>query len=119
MSGAKSGSGMATESSKKSARSVALTSRPAWRALEAHFKTVKDVHMRKLFADDAKRGERMNIEAAGLYLDYSKHRVTDDTLKLLVSLAEECGLRERIDAMFRGDKINVTENRAVLHTALR
>jgi glucose-6-phosphate isomerase len=80
---------------------------------------VKDVHLRKLFADDAKRGERMTLEAAGLFLDYSKHRATDETLKLLVALAEECGLRERIDAMFRGDKINVTEDRAVLHTALR
>ena len=76
-------------------------------------------HLRELFADDPKRGERLTVEAAGLYLDYSKNRITDETLKLLLQLAEESGLRERIDAMFRGDKINVTENRAVLHVALR
>src|SRR5262249_3814197 len=88
-------------------------------ALEAHHKNVRDLHLRKLFADDPRRGERMTAEAVGLYLDYSKNRITDETLKLLLQLAEESGLRERIDAMFRGEKINVTENRAVLHVALR
>jgi glucose-6-phosphate isomerase len=92
---------------------------PAWKALEAHHQKVRELHLRSLFADDSKRGQRFAIEAAGLYLDYSKNRITDETLKLLVQLAEECGLRERIDAMFRGDKINITENRAVLHVALR
>ena len=96
-----------------------LRQRPAWKALEAHYREIKDLHLRKLFADDPRRGERLTAEAVGLYLDYSKNRVTDETLKLLVRLADECGLRDRIDAMFRGDKINVTENRAVLHTALR
>jgi glucose-6-phosphate isomerase len=80
---------------------------------------VKELHLRQLFAEDPKRGERMTVEAAGLFLDYSKNRVTDETLKLLIQLAEESGLRERIEAMFRGDKINITENRAVLHVALR
>jgi glucose-6-phosphate isomerase len=93
--------------------------RPAWKALEAHHKEVGNLHLRKLFADDPKRGERMTAEAAGLYLDYSKNRVTDETLKLLLQLAEQSGLREWIDAMFRGEKINVTEKRAVLHVALR
>ena len=96
-----------------------LVQRPAWKALETHHRAVRDVHLRKLFADDPKRGERMALEAAGLYLDYSKNRITDETLELLLRLAEECGLRARIDAMFRGEKINVTENRAVLHVALR
>src|SRR5438874_9167601 len=96
-----------------------LTDRQAWNALEAHHKNVRELHLRKLFADDPKRGERMTAEAVGLYLDYSKNRITDETLKLLLQLADESGLRERIDAMFRGEKINVTENRAVLHVALR
>lgn len=96
-----------------------LTKRAAWKALEAHSKTIQSLHLRTLFADDPKRGERMTAEAAGIYLDYSKNRITDETLKLLVQLAEESGLRERIDAMFRGEKINITENRAVLHVALR
>ncbi len=96
-----------------------LTQRPAWRALEAHHRRIRDAQLRQLFADDPGRGERLTAEAAGLYLDYSKHRVTDETLRLLVGLAEECGLRERIDAMFRGERINVTEGRAVLHVALR
>ncbi|MCC2680472.1 MAG: glucose-6-phosphate isomerase [Nitrosospira multiformis] len=96
-----------------------LTQRPAWKALEAHYQAIKGMHMRQLFADDPKRGERFTAEAVGLYLDYSKNRVTDETLHLLVQLAEECGLRERIEAMFRGDAINVTEQRAVLHIALR
>src|SRR4051794_40783828 len=96
-----------------------LTERPAWKKLEAHFQTIRPLHLRQLFADDPKRGERMTAEAAGLYLDYSKNRVTDETLRLLLQLADECGVRSRIDAMFRGDKINVTEGRAVLHVALR
>jgi len=96
-----------------------LTEGSAWKALVAHHDKIRDLHLRKLFADDPKRGERMTVEAVGLFLDYSKNRVTDETLKLLVQLANESGLRERIDAMFRGDKINITENRAVLHVALR
>jgi glucose-6-phosphate isomerase len=96
-----------------------LTERQAWKALEAHHKNVRELHLRKLFADDPRRGERMTAEAVGLYLDYSKNRITDETLKLLLQLAVESGLRARIDAMFRGEKINVTENRAVLHVALR
>ena len=101
------------------APSVSLTSRPAWKNLESHFDKIKDVHLRRLFADDPKRGERLAVEAEGLYLDYSKNRITDETIRLLLKLAEESGLRQRIDAMFRGEKINVTENRAVLHVALR
>jgi glucose-6-phosphate isomerase len=96
-----------------------LTRRPVWKALAAHYKTVRQLHMRQLFADDPGRGERMTLDAAGLHLDYSKNRVTDETLRLLVQLAEESGLRGRIEAMFRGEKINVTEKRAVLHVALR
>ncbi len=119
MSASSRGAGAATESSKRTNARMSLTSRAAWRALEAHHRALKDVHLRRFFADDAKRGERFTCEAAGLFLDYSKNRITDETLKLLVSLADECGLRERIDAMFRGDKINVTEDRAVLHVALR
>jgi glucose-6-phosphate isomerase len=97
----------------------ALRERPAWKALEAHFAGVKDVQLRDLFAQDPERGERLVAEACGLYLDYSKHRVTDETLRLLVALAEESGLAERRDAMFRGERINVTEDRSVLHVALR
>src|SRR5213593_2578206 len=93
--------------------------RPAWQALTAHHEQVKHLHLRRLFADDPARGERMTATAAGIVLDYSKNRVTDETLRLLVRLAEASGLRERIDAMFRGEKINVTERRAVLHVALR
>ena len=100
-------------------KSQPLTVRPAWKALEAHYRQVRDVHLRTLFADDPKRGERMAAEAAGLYLDYSKNRITDESLALLLGLAEACGLRARIDAMFRGETINITENRAVLHVALR
>jgi glucose-6-phosphate isomerase len=96
-----------------------LTARPAWKALEAHHEKIRGLHLRTLFADDATRGERLTAEAAGIYLDYSKNRVTEETVALLCRLAEESGLRERINAMFRGDKINVTENRAVLHVALR
>jgi glucose-6-phosphate isomerase len=96
-----------------------LTERPAWKALEAHYQQVRGLHLRKLFGDDPDRGERMTAEAVGLYLDYSKNRITGETLRLLVQLAEESGLRARIDAMFRGEKINLTEKRAVLHVALR
>jgi glucose-6-phosphate isomerase len=96
-----------------------LTARAAWKALAAHHAQVRSVHLRELFAADAKRGERLTAEGAGLFLDYSKNRITDETLSLLLRLADECGLRARIDAMFRGDRINVTENRAVLHVALR
>jgi len=96
-----------------------LTQRPAWKALAAHYPQINKLHLRKLFADDPKRGERLTAEATGLYLDYSKNRITDQTLKLLFQLAKESGLRARMDAMFSGEKINVTENRAVLHVALR
>src|SRR5262245_31764268 len=99
--------------------SVPLRQRPAWKALESHFPQVRDLHLRKLFADDPRRGERLTAEGAGVFLDYSKNRVTDETLRLLLQLANECGLRERTEAMFRGEKINTTENRAVLHVALR
>jgi len=96
-----------------------LTARPAWKALEGHHEKIRELHLRQLFAEDATRGERLTTEAVGIYLDYSKNRVTDETLALLCRLAEESGLRERIEAMFRGDKINLTEDRAVLHVALR
>jgi glucose-6-phosphate isomerase len=96
-----------------------LTKRKAWIALKAHYKTVQSLHLRKLFDDDPKRSGKFTVDALGVYLDYSKNRITDKTLKLLLELAEESGLQERIDAMFRGDKINITENRAVLHVALR
>ena len=108
-----------------SLRAEPLTDRPEgkryspWDALEAHYKQIARLHLRNLFAEDPHRGERMTVEAEGLYLDYSKNRITDETLKLLLQLAEESGLRARIEAMFRGEKINVTENRAVLHVALR
>ena len=91
----------------------------AWKALEAHSRTIKEMHLRKLFADDPRRDERLTAEAIGIYFDYSKHRITDETVRLLLKLAEESDLRSRIDAMFRGEKINVTERRAVLHVALR
>jgi glucose-6-phosphate isomerase len=96
-----------------------LTQRPAWKALETHYQQMRNVHLRTLFAEDPKRGERMASEAVGIYLDYSKNRMTDETLRLLLQLAESSGLRQRIDAMFSGEKINITENRAVLHVALR
>ena len=96
-----------------------LTNRPAWKSLQAHYKQMADVHLRQLFADDANRGQTMATESLEIYLDYSKNRITDETLKLLFKLAEETGLRDRIDAMFRGDPINVTEQRSVLHVALR
>src|SRR3954447_11062178 len=96
-----------------------ITETPEWRALDAHFAALRDVHLRDLFAEDPTRGERLTVDAGGIYLDYSKNRLTDETLRLLVALAQRAGLRDRIDAMFRGEKINVTEGRAVLHTALR
>ena len=96
-----------------------LTTLAAWQALKAHYRRIRKLHLRKLFADDPKRGERMAAEAVGIYFDYSKHRITDETLRLLLQLTEESGLRDRIEAMFRGEKINVTEKRAVLHVALR
>ena len=96
-----------------------LGERPAWKALQAHFQQIQGKHLRELFEADPDRGERFTAETGGIFLDYSKNRITDETLKLLVKLAEESGVREKIDAMFRGDKINITENRAVLHVALR
>jgi glucose-6-phosphate isomerase len=96
-----------------------LIKRKAWKALATHYKAVRGLHLRQLFADDSGRGSRMTAEGAGVCLDYSKNRITDETLTLLLQLAEESELRERIDAMFDGEKINITENRAVLHVALR
>jgi glucose-6-phosphate isomerase len=96
-----------------------LTERPAWKALQSHHQAIRDEHLRKFFADDPNRGERLTLQAVGLFLDYSKNRITDETLKLLVQLARESGVEERRDAMFRGDKVNITEKRAVLHVALR
>src|SRR5260370_23672244 len=96
-----------------------LSESPQWRSLARHREQSERLHRRELFAADPSRGERLVAEAAGLYLDYSKNRITDETLRLLLELAEACRLRERIDAMFRGDRINATEQRAVLHVALR
>jgi len=98
---------------------AALRQRPAWTALEAHYQKIKGLQLRQLFAEDPKRGERFAVDDVGIYLDYSKNRITDETLKLLLQLAEQSGLRQRIDAMFSGEKINVSEKRAVLHVALR
>jgi glucose-6-phosphate isomerase len=98
---------------------IPLRQRPSWKALEQHYAEIADAHLRQLFADDPGRGERLTAEAAGLYLDYSKNRVTDETMRLLVQLAEESGVAEHRDAMFRGERINVSENRSVLHVALR
>jgi len=109
----------ATRAGTKSQRIQSLNKHKAWKALETHYRKVRDFHLRDLFADDPKRGERMTAEAAGLFLDYSKNRITGDTVKLLAELAEESGLRGRMNAMFGGEKINVTEKRAVLHVALR
>src|SRR6202044_1670062 len=92
---------------------------PAWKALQAHYEKIKDVHLRQLFAQDPQRGTRLTAEGPGLYLDYSKQRVTDETMQLLLQLARERGVEARRDAMFRGEKINITEKRAVLHVALR
>ena len=100
-------------------KAASLTERPQWRALQQHFEQIEHRHLRELFADDPARGKRLVAEAVGWYLDYSKNRITDDTIRLLLSLAEACSLRERIEAMFRGDRINSTEQRAVLHIALR
>jgi glucose-6-phosphate isomerase len=99
--------------------STPLRARPAWRELEGHLAGIRELHLRELFADDAGRAERLSAEGAGVLLDYSKHRITDETIRLLVRLADECRLRDRIDAMFRGEAINVTEERAALHVALR
>jgi len=99
--------------------SKTLTQRSSWKALASHHRKIAKRHLRELFADDDTRGTRLTLDAAGIFLDYSKNRVTDKTMKLLVDLAEDCGLQDRIDAMFRGDRINTTENRAVLHVALR
>src|SRR5258708_29431972 len=96
-----------------------LTDTSAWRALQTHQEKIRDIHLRQLFGEDATRGERFAIEGAGIYLDFSKNRITDETVRLLVQLAKERGVAERCDAMFRGEKINVTERRAVLHVALR
>jgi glucose-6-phosphate isomerase len=96
-----------------------LTERMAWKALGDHYKNVEKLHLRNLFADDPRRGERLTVEAVGIFLDYSKNRITDETIKLLLELAEESNLKARIDAMFRSEKINITEKRAVLHVALR
>lgn len=96
-----------------------LTRQPSWHALDAHYRDINDVHLRQLFADDPQRGTRFAVEAEGIYFDYSKNRITEETIRLLLGLAESSGLRERIDAMFHGDKINITEGRAVLHVALR
>jgi glucose-6-phosphate isomerase len=98
---------------------LSFTDHPAWKALQSHYQRIREAPLRRLFADDPERGERLTVEAVGVFLDYSKNRITDETVTLLMQLAEESGLRSRIDAMFRGDKINVTENRAVLHVALR
>jgi glucose-6-phosphate isomerase len=99
--------------------SLTLTNRPAWKALVEHHRGIAGLHLRQMFSDDPRRGERFNAEAVGIYLDYSKNRINDETLRLLIELAQRCGLRERIDAMFRGDPVNTTEKRAALHTALR
>jgi glucose-6-phosphate isomerase len=110
---------MATSATSTNQALKPLTTLKSWKALRSHYKKLHEVHLRDLFANDPNRGERMTAEAVGIFLDYSKNRITDETLKLLIKLAEESGLRARIDAMFRGEKINVTENRAVLHVALR
>src|SRR6266567_9032489 len=103
----------------RSAKPRPLSRRAAWKALQTHFKAIRDTHLRTLFEQDPQRGQRLTAEGAGLFLDYSKDRITDETLSLLLQLAEESGLRQRIEAMFSGEKINITENRAVLHVALR
>src|SRR5216683_571140 len=98
---------------------IPLSERPGWKALEAHSQQIQGKQLKQMFAEDPSRGERFTVETGGIFLDYSKNRITDETLKLLIQLAEDSGLRARIDAMFRGEKINITENRAVLHVALR
>ncbi len=104
---------------KRTPAAKTLTTCPAWKALAEHYRKIGNVHLRSLFTDDPRRGRRLAAEGAGLYLDYSKNRITDETIKLLVNLANDCGLRECIESMFQGQKINVTENRAALHIALR
>jgi glucose-6-phosphate isomerase len=101
------------------ARPQQVTQQPAWAALTTHWRAIESLHLRQLFAKDPHRGERLTLEAAGIYLDYSKNRITDETIRLLLQLATSCALPDRIEAMFRGERINVTEKRAVLHTALR
>src|SRR5262245_46856675 len=101
------------------ANQAKLTRGQSWKALAKHYESMRNVHLRTLFADDPKRGERFTLDAAGLFLDYSKNRITDETITLLCQLARECALASRIEAMFGGDKINVTEDRAVFHVALR
>ena len=98
---------------------TSLVASPAWQALTTHRETIRDVHLRELFQRDSQRGERLNAEAVDIFLDYSKNRITDETLQLLLELADQCRLHERIDAMFGGERINLTENRSVLHVALR
>jgi glucose-6-phosphate isomerase len=110
---------MSLDGKAKTAERKSLTMRATWASLKSHYEKTRGLHLRQLFADDPKRGARMTVGAAGIYLDYSKNRVTQETLLLLVALAEDCGLRSRIEAMFRGEKINITENRSVLHSALR
>src|SRR5215470_17558421 len=100
-------------------KATPLTQRPAWKALDEHYQKVRNLHLRTLFAEDVKRGERFALDAVGIYFDYSKNRITEETLRLLFDLANSAGLRERVNAMFRGEKINITENRPVLHVALR
>jgi glucose-6-phosphate isomerase len=101
------------------ATTTPLTSLPAWKALQEHYSKLRDLHLRQLFADDPERGKNFTLEALGLYFDYSKNRITEETIRLLLDLAEQSGLRQHIDAMFAGEKINITEKRAVLHVALR
>ncbi|HEX3745657.1 MAG TPA: glucose-6-phosphate isomerase [Bryobacteraceae bacterium] len=110
---------MATSAGAPGEAAGPLTNRAAWKSLQSHYDQIRGQHLRDLFAADPRRGERLTAEAVGLFLDYSKNRVTDETLALLIALAEQSGLRQRIDAMFGGEKINITENRAVLHVALR
>src|SRR5215208_1884726 len=106
-------------SMRPTATAESLTDLPEWRALRAHYEQIKDIHVRDLFANDPGRGERLTVDTVGVYLDYSKHRLTDETLRLLIDLANACSLPGAIDAMFRGEKINVTEQRPALHIALR
>lgn len=108
-----------TTSSRPQPASAPLPTQPAWKALREHHAKIKHVHLRQLFAEDPRRGERFALDAAGLYFDYSKNRITTETMRLLLDLAAKSDLRKHIDAMFRGEKINTTENRAVLHVALR
>ena len=102
----------------KSRSIIPLTKRKAWKSLQSHYKKISELHLRDLFKDDAKRGERMTAEAVGLFLDYSKNRITDETVRLLLQLADERGVAKRREAMFAGEKINSTERRAVLHLSL-